>query len=39
MGEYYRYLPLLFLGRTINSKASIGIIFTKQDREFFKKND
>lgn len=39
MGQYFRYLPLLFTGRTINSKKPLGAGITKEEIEFIKGND
>lgn len=39
MGEYFRYLPLLFTYRTINAKKPLGAKVTKDEIEFLKSND
>ncbi len=37
--EYYRYLPLLFTYRTINTTKKIGATVAKEEIEFLKGND
>lgn len=39
IGEHYRYLPLLFTYRTINSTKPLGGKFTKEEGEFVRNND
>ena len=39
MGEYFRYLPLLFTYRTINAKKPLGGKITKDEIKFLKSND
>ena len=39
MGEYFRYLPLLFTYRTINAKKPLGGTITKDEIQFLKGND
>ena len=39
MGQYFRYLPLLFTGRTINSKKPLGGNITEDEKAFIKGND
>lgn len=39
MGEYFRYLPLLFTGRTINSKKPLGSKIDEKEIKFIKDND
>ena len=39
MGEYFRYLPLLFTYRTINAKKPLGGMITKDEVQFLKGND
>ena len=39
MGEYFRYLPLLFTYRTINAKKPLGGLITKDEIQFLKGND
>jgi len=39
MGEYFRYLPILFTYRTINSKKPLGGGPTKEEMEFLRGND
>ena len=39
MGEYFRFLPLLFTYRTINAKKPLGGQITKDEIEFLKSND
>lgn len=36
LGEYYRYLPLLFTYRTINSKKHFGDKLAPDEKEYFK---
>lgn len=36
LGEYYRYLPLLFTYRTINSKKLFGDKLAPDEKEYFK---
>lgn len=39
LGEHYRYLPLLFTYRTINSKKPLGGKFSPEEISFMKDND
>ena len=39
MGEYFRYLPLLFTYRTINAKKPLGGKITQDEIKFLKGND
>lgn len=39
IGEYYRYLPLLFTYRTINAKKPLGGEYTPEERQFIVGND
>lgn len=39
VGEYYRYLPLLFTYRTINSRKPLGARYTRSERDFMVQND
>ena len=39
IGEYYRYLPLLFTYRTINTRKRLGGPVAKDEIEFLKGND
>jgi aarF domain-containing kinase len=39
IGEYYRYLPLLFTYRTINAKKPLGGTVSKEEVTFLKGND
>ena len=39
MGQYFRYLPLLFTYRTINAKKPLGGLITKDEIEFLRGND
>ena len=39
IGEYYRYLPLLFTYRTINTTKKLGGPLHPEEREFLKSND
>jgi len=39
MGEYFRYLPLLFTYRTINAKKPLGGPLAKEEIKFLKGND
>jgi len=39
MGQYFRYLPLLFTYRTINAKKPLGGSITKEEIAFLKGND
>lgn len=39
LGEHYRFLPLLFTYRTINSTKPLGGRLTDQERTFLKEND
>ena len=40
IGEYYRYLPLLFTYRTINSTKKLGEHgFSQEEKEFIREND
>ena len=39
IGEYFRYLPLLFTYRTINAKKPLGGTVAKEEVEFLKGND
>eukprot|EP00347_Sterkiella_histriomuscorum_P003302 403364806 len=39
IGEYFRYLPLLFTYRTINAKKPLGATVAKEEIEFLKGND
>ena len=39
MGEYFRYLPLLFTYRTINAKKPLGGVISKEEIKFLKGYD
>jgi aarF domain-containing kinase len=39
LGEQYRYLPLLFTYRTINSTKPLGDKFNQEEKSFIKDND
>ena len=39
IGEYFRYLPLLFTYRTINAKKPLGGTVSKEEKEFLVNND
>jgi aarF domain-containing kinase len=39
IGEYFRYLPLLFTYRTINAKKPLGGTVSKEEIQFLKGND
>ena len=39
LGEYYRYLPLLFTYRTINTTKPLGGKLAPEERTFLKSND
>jgi len=39
LGEHYRYLPLLFTYRTINSKKPLGGKLSAEEKSFIKDND
>ena len=39
MGQYFRYLPLLFTYRTINAKKPLGGQITKDEVDFLRGND
>jgi aarF domain-containing kinase len=39
IGEYYRYLPLLFTYRTINAKKPLGSTVTPEEKAFLMNND
>ncbi len=39
IGQYFRYLPLLFTYRTINAKKPLGATVAKEEIEFLKGKD
>lgn len=39
IGEYFRYLPLLFTYRTINAMKPLGATVTKEEVQFLKGRD
>jgi aarF domain-containing kinase len=39
IGEYFRYLPLLFTYRTINTTKKLGASVAPEEKEFLKGND
>jgi aarF domain-containing kinase len=39
IGEYYRYLPLLFTYRTINTTKPLGGPLAEEERKFLRSND
>ena len=39
MGEYFRYLPLMFTGRTINSKKALGGGVSQEEKQWLYSND
>ena len=39
VGEYYRYLPILFTYRTINSRKPFAARFNKDEKKFMVQND
>jgi len=39
MGQYYRYLPLLFTYRTINTKKPLGGEMAPEEKQFLKENN
>lgn len=39
LGNHYRYLPLLFTYRTINSTKPLGASYTKDEKSFVRDND
>ncbi len=39
IGEYFRYLPLLFTYRTINAKKPLGGTVSREEIDFLKGND
>ena len=39
INEYYRYLPILFTGRTVNTTKPLGAKGTKEEKEFIVEND
>jgi len=39
INEYFRYLPLLFTGRTINAKKPLGGGIAEEEKEFLKSKD
>jgi hypothetical protein len=39
IGEYYRYLPLLFTYRTINSTKPMGGKLAPDERDYFKSQE
>ena len=39
MGQYFRYLPLLFTYRTINAKKPLGGLFSNEEKKFITGND
>lgn len=39
VGQYFRYLPLLFTYRTINAKKPLGGLFSEEEKKFIVGND
>ena len=39
INDYYRYLPLLFTYRTINTTKPLGGKYVPEERDFLKSND
>lgn len=39
IGQYFRYLPLLFTYRTINAKKPLGGLFSEEEKKFIVGND
>ena len=39
INEYFRYLPVLFTGRTMNTTKNLGATLAKEEKQFLVRND